>query len=355
MKKTETRKYRSFFWPILLIGVGTVWLLHNLGYVDQLNLGLLLRMWPIILIVIGVDWILGRRIPVLAALIDVFAATFMILAMLFAPSFNLNPNTEIRSASFQEPIAGTSSAQINLRSSVGETQVQALRDSAQLMTADIRSLGLVDFDVSGESHKSLTLQPAQRTTFNVLDLVDSVDDLYWRIGLSPQVPLDLAIRTNVGRSDLDLKELDLRSLDVRGDVGHVSLTLPASTQAYEANIRGDVGAFEISVESGAKLKLDIDGGVGDFDIEFNEKSDIEAYIQGDVGAFTIDIPRETGVLLEGDIDIGSISVPSSMVQIQYDDKESPGSKGIWQSTNYETADYKIKLVFRGNVGGLTLE
>ncbi len=30
---------RSFFWPILLVGVGIIWLLRNLGYIPHFSLG----------------------------------------------------------------------------------------------------------------------------------------------------------------------------------------------------------------------------------------------------------------------------------------------------------------------------
>ena len=53
MDKPKT--YRSFLWPILLIGVGVIWLLSSLGIIPSANLAALVSLWPLILIVIGLD------------------------------------------------------------------------------------------------------------------------------------------------------------------------------------------------------------------------------------------------------------------------------------------------------------
>jgi len=45
--------YRSLFWPIVLIGIGVVWLLGNLGILTGANLVVLFRLWPLVLIVVG--------------------------------------------------------------------------------------------------------------------------------------------------------------------------------------------------------------------------------------------------------------------------------------------------------------
>src|SRR3990170_3880770 len=47
--------------PILLIGLGLVFLLTNLGMLSTSIWGVLLRIWPVILIAIGIDLLIGRR------------------------------------------------------------------------------------------------------------------------------------------------------------------------------------------------------------------------------------------------------------------------------------------------------
>ena len=48
----------EYFWPAVLILLGTYFLLHNLGLIDWLNGNLI---WPVILILFGL-WLILRRV-----------------------------------------------------------------------------------------------------------------------------------------------------------------------------------------------------------------------------------------------------------------------------------------------------
>ena len=53
-------RYRTFFWPALLILAGTVALLVNTGRLPVERLGLLVALWPLVLIALGI-WLIARR------------------------------------------------------------------------------------------------------------------------------------------------------------------------------------------------------------------------------------------------------------------------------------------------------
>ena len=55
------RRAPGLFWPVILIGLGVILLLSNLGRLPADPWPLLSRLWPVILIVIGLDILLGRR------------------------------------------------------------------------------------------------------------------------------------------------------------------------------------------------------------------------------------------------------------------------------------------------------
>jgi len=58
----EQRRWRgSLVGPIILIGLGIVFLLNNLGLLSWSVWEVILRLWPILLIAIGLDILLGRR------------------------------------------------------------------------------------------------------------------------------------------------------------------------------------------------------------------------------------------------------------------------------------------------------
>jgi hypothetical protein len=51
----------SLFGPVLLIGLGILFLFSNLGVLDLDFWSILFRFWPVLLIAVGLDILLGRR------------------------------------------------------------------------------------------------------------------------------------------------------------------------------------------------------------------------------------------------------------------------------------------------------
>src|ERR1700694_2363044 len=89
-----SRRYRSYFWPALLILVGVIAFLVNSGVISTDRLSLLADLWPLILIVIGLELLTrralqGQRGDVAAVLIVLLAAGGAVAYVALAP----NPGT----------------------------------------------------------------------------------------------------------------------------------------------------------------------------------------------------------------------------------------------------------------------
>src|SRR5512135_1019645 len=89
MSDSRPRGYRSLFWPMILIGVGVVWLLGNLGILPANSLYLLANLWPLLLIGIGADLIFARRLPLVGAIIGLVLVAVVVVVLLIGPSLNL--------------------------------------------------------------------------------------------------------------------------------------------------------------------------------------------------------------------------------------------------------------------------
>jgi hypothetical protein len=140
MDKKRELGYRSFFWPILLIGIGTIWLLANLEILPDLNWRFFLRLWPLIFVVIGLDIIIGRRSPFAGALLAVGTVAALILLAVLAPSLDLGPDVELKTLNFSEPLENTTSARISLDLDRYATTVDTLSDSKLLIKAELDTL-----------------------------------------------------------------------------------------------------------------------------------------------------------------------------------------------------------------------
>ena len=78
----RTNRYRSFFWPAVLILVGVFALLVNTGQLSADRVFELVNLWPVILIVIGLELIVRRSVHGPAG--DLAAAVIVLLAVVGA-------------------------------------------------------------------------------------------------------------------------------------------------------------------------------------------------------------------------------------------------------------------------------
>src|SRR5260370_39087310 len=73
------RRYRSLFWPAILILVGVFALLVNAGFVPVERLDRLADLWPLILVVIGLELVVRRSVPGAAA--EIAAVLIVLVAI----------------------------------------------------------------------------------------------------------------------------------------------------------------------------------------------------------------------------------------------------------------------------------
>ncbi len=110
----------------------------------------------------------------------------------------------------------------------------------------------------------------------------------WDIGLTPDVPLDLALKLGAGRSSLDLSHLNVRSLNVLTGAGVTTVDLSGPRAAdVGAVITAGVGELTVRVPSGIGVRIStLGGGIGEFSAEgFSKDGDTyvnDAYASGEV-------------------------------------------------------------------------
>lgn len=350
------RDTRSLFWPIVLIGVGIIWLLSNLGLIADFSIGLLLRLWPVILIVIGLDILFGRRWPALSALIGVATVALVVVLLLFAPQLGLRADapanlfglpivtgvdeSDIRTDRFTEPLGEAESAEVMLDLFEGRTTIHPLEDSDALIDAELTHIGDIDFRVRGDRVKTVSL--SQRATLR-FGMLTNGSRLVWDIGLTPDIPLDLSIDVGSGPAEADLSRLRLQSLDVDGGSGPLDMTLPEAATDYRARLDVGSGPVTVNVPEGAVLSdLSIDGGSGPLDLSIEAGARLQASFNGGSGPVTVDVPEQAGVRVRVTEDgSGAFRVPSDYRQIE----DGDGDIGLWESPNYASATQRIDLSF----------
>lgn len=349
-EKRRGKRY-SLFWPIVFIGVGVVALLVNMGVLSRTNIVVLFRLWPLILILIGVDIMFGRRAPAIGALIGVAAVALVIVLMLIGPSLGWSDDREVKSERFREALGEATSARVSLDLVSGPTTITALRDSDDLIDADLHYTGKIRFKVRGTREKSVSLSHhGGDWSFFWFDWFDVDDDLRWDIGLSPRLPLDLEVNGGSGRLDLDLSELQLTELNLDVGSGSVEADLPAVEEHYEAQVDGGSGSCTLRLADGADAGLKIDGGSGSFTIEIGDEAHVTLRLDGGSGGFSIDVPDGAAVRVDvRDHGSGHVRVPSRLEHTRRGDDD----EGTWESEGFGTADNRVEIIIEdlgsGNV------
>jgi hypothetical protein len=266
----------------------------------------------------------------------------------------------VKSDRFTAPAAGVESARVRVAGPVGEVLIHPLTDSTALIDADLRYVGEVEFRASGEAQKIVDLQPAKRFYSEWLDPANwfgsATETLRWDVGLSPHVPMELAITGGAGQSQLHLDRLQVTDLRVNIGVGQVELVLPATT--YRAWISGGAGTLAVSVPTGANVEATLKTGVGTMQLDIQEGAAVNARIEGGVGPITLRLPPGGAVRLQLEAGLGGISLPSHLRRVRGEAPTSPAMAqvGVWESANYATADpsSRIRIQYRGGLGGLTV-
>lgn len=311
-------RYRSFFWPMILIGVGLVWFLANINVIPNFNPLALFNLWPLLLIAIGLDLLFGRKSALVGLLIGLGTIGAAIAILLTAP--NLGVNTEAVTDLFKEPMAGVTSAVIDINSSSEPVNIHALNDSGNLFEAMIIHTGAVDFRSSGTSEKHITLSKRSISVqFFFWQLNFTNFNQRWDIGLNPGVPIQLNVDSGTGSVQMDLSQLQLSGLYVDGSSGSLVIELPASAKAYAVDYEGGSGSLTLSLPSGSDVTLTLDSGSG---------------------SLSLLLPANAAVRLDvRDSGSGSVNVPGTMAR-----KSGSGKTGTWETADYASAAHKITII-----------
>ena len=257
----------SLFWPIALIGFGLLLLLSNLGYFPSTGWAVLWRFWPIALIALGIDVAIGRRTTVGAiasAVLILILVGLAIGAALFADQIpvlvEFTKPAVLNIDHVEHPIDDTETAKVTIDWTSAPGTLEALKDSTNLIEADIAYRGDLIFNVTkANGEATLVLNSyLQGVSYGVFNFDDA--KARWDVGLNPSVEYELNLDVGSGTCDFDLSEFDMHYLEMDGGSGSVTMSLPMDS--FTGRIDGGSGAITIIVPDNVGVQLEIDRGSG---------------------------------------------------------------------------------------------
>jgi LiaI-LiaF-like transmembrane region/N-terminal domain of toast_rack, DUF2154 len=237
----------------LLIGVGIVFLLANLGYLTMSILDFILHFWPVFLIAIGFDVFIGRR-SLVASLIGLVLILAILAGAVWMFGVRVSTGQVLAGEQVSQPLQGVDSAQVSLSPPAGTLNLQALSEPTGLLVGQVGAPGsqhiLQDYSVNARrAQVSLHV-----TGSNFVMLPGNSDQWRWDLGLARGIPIDLEVNMGAGEARLNLTDVDLASLKVSLGVGRAELTLPQSG-SYNAQLDGAVGELVVWAPPGVGVSI----------------------------------------------------------------------------------------------------
>ncbi len=329
----SSRTFTQRDWlPILLIGLGIVWLAGQLGIFASAGWRILLTYWPLMLIGFGLDYLLGRNRK-LDVSYSVLAVGVVAVLMLVGPLVGMGGGPGPTDTQVSEPLGNTNRVDVDLNLDVIPVDVRAVEDDGLLFRADLRDPGQVEVRVRGGSRKTLDLERNGRLG-NVSD-----PDARWQLRLSPEVPVSLDVDGGSAPVTLDLSTLQLTEFEIDAGVGATTLTLPDASEPYQGEIDLSSGSLDLVVLRGARLELGIEASNGPLTLDLERDIDLDLSLDTNNGPLDIRFASGSAVRLEIDDDgAGAVSVGGGLERIRGD-----GDTGVWETPNFDGAERQIVI------------
>ena len=246
---------RGWVWAVISLGLGTVFLLANFGFLPWNSWALLLRMWPLILVAIGLDLIFEGR-GAGSAILGVLIA-LVIMAGVAWYAIGNSPNAKLGSTAVSQPLQGATSANVRITDPVGRLELSGGAAGDLLLEGTTQLIGPMslsqDYDVQSK-HGSFNMSTSGG---GPVAWTGGWTEPLWALELTDDVPLTLNAETAAGSLALDLTGLDLDELNATVAVGSLELTLD-SEDDFEGRLENPVGRIRIFVPEGALVEFRMD-------------------------------------------------------------------------------------------------
>jgi len=259
--KKQRRRTMNLAGPLILITLGLVFLMANLGMLGASPWQLLWRWWPLILIVVGLEiliGVLGRWSYVLSAILGILVviATLSLVAylLLVGPQLGVGTPPEYTSH-LTQPLGDVTRAEVNLDLSFGTFRVSAL-------PAGTENLLEASFAGHGDDEKPPVSREYRETGGVAMLTLESEGPQVsfgggwpeWDLRLSPDVPLTLKVDAVMGTYDLDLRDLPATDVELDAVMSTSKVYLPARGRTL-IRISGVMDTVEIVVPAGTAARI----------------------------------------------------------------------------------------------------
>jgi hypothetical protein len=255
------RRIGPVFWPILVIAVGVVILLSNLGWLS-FSPWELWRLWPVILVVVGLDILLevGLR--------------------------RGRPGGEPLSIDLDT----LSEAEIVVEFGAGELRMGAGAGTGKLLEGEFTDGA--EYQLR-EGHVRL-----YGSQDNIWGWWGWRHGRLWDVRLTRDIPLRLRLQLGACRSELDLSDLRVTDLSLETGAADTRIRCPREAGMTRARVKAGAASVKLSVPDGVAARITATMAIGSLDVDtrrFPRVGSDYASPDYDTAANKLDLSIEGGV------------------------------------------------------------
>jgi len=266
-----TYRYRSYFWPAILILVGVFALLINSGLVPAERLDRLVDLWPLILIVIGLELVVRRAVQGPAA--EIAAAVVVLIAIVVAAAYialgpSIPTGTHTLDASARVGSLDHGTARIDV-GAANITMVGGSDIGGDLFRAHIEYSGNkpdVSVDTSsGDVHISQS---------NTSGLFFESHRFVLDLQLNTGVRWSIAVNSGSSTDDFNLTAVHVASLELNTGASRESITIGTPSGTVPITING--GALNVTIHrpQGVAASVAVSGGAVTLNFDGRQHHDV---------------------------------------------------------------------------------
>jgi hypothetical protein len=291
---------------MVLIFLGGVFLLQNIGWLPANAWANLWRLWPLILVLAGLELMFGGRVPaVVLAAIALFAVALALVAVTPSVPFMATPSTATVARTFETPTNGASQASVTIHYGGGRLGVGPLVDGAPSALASMRydgpqgaapepqytvrdGIGQLEYTAAGRTGVAFGPFGGAGSPSGSMD-----------VNLSTAVPItSLSVQTGATDAHMDLSELRLGNLQVALGAASAWIRLPA-TGVTTARVNGGAATITLEIPQGVAAQIRQRGGLSTFNLDQSRfppaGEGVYRSADYDSAANRVDLEIETGV------------------------------------------------------------
>ncbi len=246
----------SLFWGLLLVLIGGLVLVENLGWLS-VHWGSTLSLWPILIIVAGLSILAVRgviwRVVILA---------LILLGLLFVGSVAvgyINFSSQIRSTS---TVAGVDNQEVksialHVKAGAGEISVSS-NDQVEIIKANLDSnIAELVQDVSHNGsveNINLTMSTLRQGWFG--GVRNNLDVMIGR-----KLPISFFMDFGAAKANVDLVGVEATTVSLKSGASSTTLTVGDKANNVDINIESGASSTVVRIPKDSGVKLILDGGL----------------------------------------------------------------------------------------------